>query len=101
MRQRVVAVLVVAGFYLSAIPCIADSLWPNNAVNRWQALALIESLNGEILASPSATTSLEKWCGDHQLAPEPKLVADAVTYTPPSRSRPSSGSGSASVPTNR
>jgi chorismate-pyruvate lyase len=83
MRQRVAAVLAVAGFYLSAMPCIADSLWPNNAVNRWQALALIESLNGEILASPSATTSLEKWCGEHQLAPVPKLVADAVTDAAP------------------
>ena len=69
--------------YLSAVPCIADSLWPNNAVNRWQALALIESLKGEILASPSATTSLEKWCGDHQLALEPKPVADAAMDAAP------------------
>jgi hypothetical protein len=44
-------------------------------VARLEALALIETLNGELLASRSATATLEKWCADHRLAADPKIVA--------------------------
>lgn len=62
---------------------MADSAWPNTAVNRWQADALMQTLNAKILASPSATTSLEQWCGAHGLAQEPRLVAEAVKDAAP------------------
>jgi len=42
---------------------------------RLEALALIQTLNAQILASRSATLSLEQWCRDHRLADEPKIVA--------------------------
>jgi hypothetical protein len=42
------------------------------------ALALMQSLNADILSSPSATLSLEKWCRDHKLAREPKIVARSI-----------------------
>jgi hypothetical protein len=42
--------------------------WPDTLVSRLEALALIETLNAEILASRSATLTLEKWCADHGLA---------------------------------
>jgi len=55
--------------------------WPDTLVARLEALALIQSLNAEILASRSATFTLEKWCADHRLAgaAEPKIVARQVS----------------------
>jgi hypothetical protein len=34
-----------------------------------EAVALIQTLNAEILASASATLTLERWCRDHRLVP--------------------------------
>lgn len=53
--------------------------WPDTFVARLQALALIQTLNAEILSSRSATLSLENWCRDHRLAAEPKILAHVVT----------------------
>jgi len=52
--------------------------WPDTYVSRLQALALLETLNAGVLASPSATRTLETWCRDHHLAKEPAIVADVV-----------------------
>ena len=53
--------------------------WPDTYVARLEALALIQTLNADILASRSATQSLENWCRDHRLADEPRIVARALT----------------------
>lgn len=52
--------------------------WPDTYLARLEALALIETLNGEVLASRSATLTLEEWCRDHRLAKEPAIVAERV-----------------------
>ncbi|HYE74749.1 MAG TPA: hypothetical protein VEF04_15530 [Blastocatellia bacterium] len=52
--------------------------WADTFVSRLAALALMQSLNANILSSPSATLSLEKWCRDHKLAREPKIVARSI-----------------------
>ena len=52
--------------------------WPDSYVNRLEALALIQTLNAELLAGRSATLTLEKWCSDHKLAAEPKILAKLV-----------------------
>jgi len=44
-------------------------------LTRLEALALIETLNAELLASKSATATLETWCSDHHMAEAPKIVA--------------------------
>jgi len=49
--------------------------WPDTPIARLEALALVQSLNAELLASRSATLTLEKWCADHKLAAMPKIVA--------------------------
>lgn len=49
--------------------------WPDTFITRLQALALIQTLNAEILSSRSATLSLENWCRDHRLASDPKILA--------------------------
>jgi hypothetical protein len=41
-------------------------------------LALAQTLNAEILASPSATQSLEAWCHDHKMADDPVVAAHRI-----------------------
>jgi chorismate-pyruvate lyase len=47
-------------------------------VNRLEVLALIETLSAEILASRSATQTLEAWCASHHMAPDTKIHARLV-----------------------
>jgi hypothetical protein len=65
---------------VKAAPAIADGPkpWPDSFVGRLEALALIESLNGELLAHDSATLTLERWCADHHLADPALIVAERV-----------------------
>jgi hypothetical protein len=49
--------------------------WPDHYVARLQALAQIQTLNAQILASRSATLALESWCRDHQLADPARISA--------------------------
>ena len=55
--------------------------WPASFVGRLEALALIESLNADLLAHDSATLTLERWCADHRLADPPRVVAERVRDT--------------------
>ncbi|MFI3190465.1 MAG: hypothetical protein QX190_12995 [Methylococcales bacterium] len=73
-------IIVVAGL-IALIPAHAQEQprWPDTFLARLEALALIQTLNTEILGSRSATRSLENWCRDHQLAKEPKIVAHLIT----------------------
>lgn len=52
--------------------------WRDDATSRLEALALLQSLNAELLSHPSATLTLERWCGAHHLAPEAKIIAERV-----------------------
>jgi chorismate-pyruvate lyase len=59
--------------------------WPDNYVARLQVLALEQTLNAEVLASRSATLTLEAWCRDHRLAGDPRILAERekdVTKSP-------------------
>jgi chorismate-pyruvate lyase len=52
--------------------------WPDTFESRLEILALMQTLNADILASPSATQSLEKWCRDHKMTNDPRIVARLV-----------------------
>lgn len=52
--------------------------WRDDATSRLEALALLQSLNAQLLSHPSATLTLEHWCGDHHLATQAKIVAERV-----------------------
>lgn len=71
------AVLFVAPLHAQRAPA-----WPDALLTRTQALALVQGLNAEILASRSATATLERWCRDHALASEPRVVAEVMTGEP-------------------
>ena len=55
--------------------------WPDNFTGRLEALALIESLNADLLSHDSATLTLERWCADHRLADPARIVAERVRDT--------------------
>jgi chorismate-pyruvate lyase len=63
------------GTFASAQQRSTAPTWPDSYLARLEAFALIQMLNGELLASRSVTVTLEKWCADHRLAAEPKIRA--------------------------
>lgn len=59
----------------SVAPAAAAPAWPASFEARLEILALIETLNANLLASSSATETLTEWCAAHNMAEPPKLVA--------------------------
>jgi chorismate-pyruvate lyase len=66
---------------LATVPASAadPAPWADSFVGRLEALALIESLNADLLAHDSATLTLERWCSDHRLADPARIVAERVS----------------------
>ena len=61
-------------------PALAASAqpWPDTPLGRVEALAVVETLNAQLLGSSSATATLEAWCGTHHMASPARLVAELV-----------------------
>jgi hypothetical protein len=55
--------------------------WSGSFVARVEAVALLQTLNAELLSNDSATLTLEHWCGAHRLASPPRIVAARVPDT--------------------
>jgi chorismate-pyruvate lyase len=49
--------------------------WANDFTARLEALALVQTLNADLLSHDSATLTLDRWCAAHHLAAPPKVVA--------------------------
>lgn len=52
--------------------------WTSNFVTRVEALAVLQSLNADLLSHDSATMTLEHWCDVHKLASPAKITAVRV-----------------------
>ncbi|HUC18637.1 MAG TPA: hypothetical protein VMA37_13225 [Acetobacteraceae bacterium] len=52
--------------------------WQDNFTIRLEALALLETLNAELLSHDSATLTLDRWCATHRLASPPRIIAERV-----------------------
>ncbi len=52
--------------------------WPGGCAARVAALAVLETLNAELLSHDSATSTLEHWCAVHRLAAPALIVAARV-----------------------
>jgi hypothetical protein len=80
IMQRALVAVIVALLLSAAMPAPAApaSAWPETPLGRAQVLAIIETLNARLLASPSATMTLEAWCGEHRMASPPRLTAERV-----------------------
>ena len=74
-RAGALLVLLATAFASAAEP----APWPDSFVGRLEALALIESLNADLLAHDSATLTIEHWCADHRLADPARIVAERVS----------------------
>jgi chorismate-pyruvate lyase len=55
-----------------------SSSWPDTFVGRVEALAVLQSLNADLLSHDSATLTLERWCGAHLLASPAQIRAERV-----------------------
>jgi hypothetical protein len=78
VRGAILAAAVHAGIVAAPRAQAPSTAWPDTFVSRLQALVLMQTLNADILASRSATESLEKWCRDHQLARTSAITARVV-----------------------
>jgi hypothetical protein len=78
------ALCVCAGVILSVAGCANDSglarpqKREGTYVVRVELLAVLQTLNAELLSHDSATLTLEHWCAVHQLASPARIVADRV-----------------------
>ena len=57
---------------------VSGPSWPGSYAARLATLALLETLNADLLSHDSATLTLERWCGAHRLASPPLIVAARV-----------------------
>jgi chorismate-pyruvate lyase len=60
--------------------CVAGCAAPTQRAYVWrvEALALLQTLNADLLSHDSATSTLENWCAEHRLADPPRLIARRV-----------------------
>lgn len=52
--------------------------WSGSFLARVEALALLQTLNAQLLSNASATLTLEHWCEVHRLASPPRIVAERI-----------------------
>ncbi|MFS8045913.1 hypothetical protein [Rhizobium sp. BR 314] len=81
---RAITLASAAGVALGALPSMAQDLpaisqWPDTPAARLEALAVLQTLNADLLSNASATLTLDRWCATHKLAPAgAKIVAQRV-----------------------
>ncbi len=70
--RRLVWLALLAG--PAAAPAAGQTL-PGTFLARVEAQALLATLNADLLSHDSATLTLERWCGAHRLAADPRIHA--------------------------
>jgi chorismate-pyruvate lyase len=72
--------VVLASFQAAAADGAAASAnaWRGDYTTRVEALALLQSLNADLLSHNSATLTLDRWCDTHRLASPAKIIAERV-----------------------
>src|SRR5580698_10174394 len=91
MLKHSVAFWLFSGLWsMCAAGASATPAWVDTPLARLEALALLATLNAEILSSRSATLTLEQWCREHALA-EPAVIlahrTDTVNPAPSATTR--------------
>ena len=59
-------------------PPVAHVQWQESFTARLEALALLQTLNADLLSHNSATLTLDRWCAAHRLASPAHIVAERV-----------------------
>jgi hypothetical protein len=73
--KALLSTLLAGALALAGVSTFSTAQEASSPFTRLEALALIETLNAELLASKSATATLETWCADHRMAEAPKILA--------------------------
>ncbi|WP_424682232.1 hypothetical protein [Frateuria sp. YIM B11624] len=61
------------------VPAAAVAVdWPDTPLARTEALALLQTLNADLLSHDSATLTLERWCSAHRMASPATVFARRV-----------------------
>lgn len=63
---------------ISSAAFAREPVWSDTPVDRLEALAIVQTLNTNLLSHDSATLTLERWCADHDLANPAKILAERV-----------------------
>jgi hypothetical protein len=72
-------IAAVVGLMMTASASATEPApWPDSFAGRLEALALLETLNADLLSHDSATLTIERWCADHRLADPARIVAERV-----------------------
>jgi chorismate-pyruvate lyase len=62
-------------FFVSAA---AADAWPDTRLARTELLALVQTLNADLLSGNSATLTLDRWCASHKLASPSTVIAERI-----------------------
>jgi chorismate-pyruvate lyase len=77
--SKLLGALAVSSLLLGSAAPGSAAAWPADFTGRLEALALLQTLNSDLLSHDSATLTLERWCGEHGLADPAKVVAHRQT----------------------
>ena len=72
------ALLLCAPALCVSAPPAQPLAWDGSFLGRVEALAVLQTLNADLLSHDSATLTLQRWCEDHRLASPPTIVASRV-----------------------
>jgi chorismate-pyruvate lyase len=74
------ALIVLLATRVCAGACAAEPApaWHDSYTTRLEALALLQSLNADLLSHDSATLTLDRWCAGHHLADPATVTAERV-----------------------
>src|SRR5580698_6073942 len=81
LRRSIVLLIAVLACSVSAqaaTPGDTSATWRDSFTTRLEALALLQSLNADLLSHDSATLTLDRWCAAHHLADPPTITAERV-----------------------
>lgn len=76
-RARKFALIASSAVFVPVQAAVAQAepFWRDSYQARLEILALVETLNANLLASRSATQTLAEWCAAHHMAQDPKITA--------------------------
>ena len=81
LRRTIIALTAALACTVSvdaASPGAKATAWHDSLTTRLEALALLQSLNADLLSHDSATLTLDRWCASHHLADPPTITAERV-----------------------
>ena len=74
-RHAAAAALAALGSMAVIAGCAPPPTRSADRVERIEAVALLQTLNADLLSHDSATLTLERWCAEHHLASPARIVA--------------------------